>query len=196
MQLEQIKTVPLFSTLDDQSLKVLHDALFVTRLKKGEILFYEGDKSDFVHLLLEGSVRLYKSAQNGKELEVHRLDAFSLIAEAVTLSSHPFLATAEALTDTVVGKIKKEHFLQLLEHRAFSLLLITSLSHKVRVLSNRLEMETLQSAKEKVIHFLDTNPGALFIRKHNDIARSLNISAETFSRILAELRKEGVLSDG
>ena len=193
MQLDQIKNVPLFSSLDDQSLQVLHDALFVTHLQKGEILFYEGDKSDFMYLLLEGSVRLYKSAESGKELEVHRLDAFSLIAEAVTLSGHPFLATAEAVTDAVVGKIQKEHFLRLLEHRAFSLLLITSLSQKVRVLSNRLEMETLQSAKEKVIRFLDTNPGALLGRKHNDIARSLNLSPETFSRILAELKKEGRL---
>ncbi|WP_318529651.1 cyclic nucleotide-binding domain-containing protein [Campylobacter sp. RKI_CA19_01122] len=49
--------------------------------KKGNILFFQGEKANKIYILLNGKVRIYKVNTKGFELTLHTLTPVNFIAE-------------------------------------------------------------------------------------------------------------------
>ncbi|MCB4772748.1 MAG: helix-turn-helix domain-containing protein, partial [Sulfurovum sp.] len=75
----------------------------------------------------------------------------------------------------------------------FSLELIKSLTSKVMLLSSLVHKETILSSEAKVADLM-IKKNSIFNRlKNNEIASMLNLTPETFSRILTKFKKEGII---
>lgn len=188
-----IKDLPLFSGLNDQQLTGLQSELHIHQYDKDSIVFYEGDESEYLYILLEGSVRLYKTAPKGNQIHMHNFQAPEAIALFVAFENIPFPATCELLTDGHIGLLPLNKFHDCLNDIQFSSSLVKALSKRMKLLATLLHKETIYSTEAKIADILYTNPSIFERLKNNEIAYMLNMTPETLSRILTKFKKEEVI---
>ena len=189
----RIEDIQFFANLSQEYNKLLHDKLLIKNYAKDSILFYEGDSSRYLYVLLEGSVKLYKSTPKGNQIYIHTLHAPSLIGEYACFEQKPYPATCEFLSDGVIGLLPFEIVYKLLGSSEFALNIIRSLTGKVMILSTLVHNETVLSSEAKVADLIIRNQELFKRLKNSEIAAMLNLTPETLSRILAKFKKEKLI---
>ena len=190
----KIEDTPLFINLDKKFHKELYDKIYIRNFSKNSIVFYEGDSSDYLHILLDGQVRLYKTSPKDSMIQIHRLNAPATIGEYACLEQIAFPATCEFISDGgTIGLLHFKDVMRYLKNPEFSLALLKSMTNKVMMLSSLVHRETILSSEAKVSDLI-LNDIDIFNRvKNNEIASILNITPETLSRILGKLKKRGII---
>lgn len=191
----KLQDIPMFSTLGKEQLKELQDAIHVSRYEKGSILFYEGDQSSCMYILLKGEVKLYKTSPKGSQLQINRLNAPSLIAEYACFESDPFPESCEFLTNGKIGLLRFDKLSTYLKQEAFSVELIKSLTSRTMSLFSLIHKESILTSDAKVADFIIRQLSLLNRLKRNEVASILNLTPETFSRMLTKLKKEGIIAE-
>jgi len=190
----ELQEIPMFSALEERYIAELKNAVHVKHFSKDSIVFYEGDESNYLHILMEGDVKLYKTSPKGSQIQINRFSAPSLIAEFACFEKEVFPATCEFVCDGAIGLLHFDKLYEYLNQPDFSLELIKSLTGKVMTLSALVHKETILSSEAKVADLM-IKKVAIFNRlKNNEIASILNLTPETFSRILTKFKKEGIIS--
>ncbi len=189
-----IKTIEIFSHLSPKQLQQLEHISLMRHYESNEIIFYQGDASEYFHFLLQGEVSVYKS-NDTETLEVHRFRAPSMIAEVATLKSLPFPASAETLSSCTILKIAKVPFIDLLHNDAgLSISMMTSLMNKIGTLERAIEHLSAPDTMSKIVRLMMEQPQLFSTLKGTQIAKKLSISPETLSRNLSKLKKENLIS--
>lgn len=187
--MHRFSEIQLFSKLSEDNLARLRDQAILKNLTKESIVFYEGDESDHIFVLLEGTVKLYKTSPKGSQIQINRFDAPAVIGEYACFEQVPFPATCEFLTDGKMAKVPTSFIFNSLHEESFALEMIKSLTGKVMILSSLVHKETIFSSEAKVAKILIENVEIFQKLKHNEIASILNITPETLSRILKKFKK-------
>src|SRR3990172_3404539 len=66
--LETLAKMDYFAGLTGEEIKSAANYIaFEKTIEKGEMLIYEGDKSEYMYFLVTGSIKVYKKHPNGKE---------------------------------------------------------------------------------------------------------------------------------
>jgi len=190
----KLDEIPIFSALDDSYIQALQNEVHVKHYTKESIVFYEGDQSDYLHILMEGSVKLYKTSPKGTQIQINRFGAPALIAEFACFEKEPFPATCEFVTDGAIGLLHFDKLYEYLNQPQFSLELIKSLTGKVMLLSSLVHKETILSSEAKIADLMIKKRSVFGRLKNNEIASMLNLTPETFSRILTKFKKEGIIT--
>ncbi len=185
--------VQLFSKLSEKNLERLRDQAILKTYSKESIVFYEGDKSDNIFVLLEGTIKLYKTSPKGTQVQINRFEAPAVIGEYACFERVPFPATCEFITDGKIAKISTSFVFELLNEEDFALEMIKSLTTKVMILSSLVHKETIFSSEAKVAKILMENVEIFYKLKHNEIAAILNITPETLSRILKKFKTQKLI---
>lgn len=189
-----IQTIEIFSHLSPKQLQQLEHISLIRHYEPREIIFYQGDESEYFHFLLQGDVTVYK-ANDTETLEVHRFRAPSMIAEIATLKSLPFPASAEALTPCTILKISKNPFIDLLHNDAgLSISMMTSLMNKIAALEGMIQQLSAPDTMSKIVRLMMEKPEDFCTLKGTQIAKKLSITPETLSRNLTKLKKEKLIS--
>ena len=68
----------------------------------GDVLWRNGDPSDFVCLIVSGSIALYRVSGSGKETLIGNFGPNELVGENALLGNEPRSTTARAIEKTVV----------------------------------------------------------------------------------------------
>jgi CRP/FNR family transcriptional activator FtrB len=100
-ELAQLKALPLFSEMKEESLASLLDAALLQQFPTGVILIHEGDHADFLHVLVEGMVEIF-TEQNGGEWGISLINPVSTFILAAVVSDQPYLNSARTLADSRV----------------------------------------------------------------------------------------------
>lgn len=106
------------------------------RYREGDVLFREGDPSDFVGRILEGRIAVEKD-HGGESIRLGELDVGDVVGEMGVIERKPRSATVRALTEVAVDLIPADEFLERIAadpEAAHGLLF--RLSEKVRALSD------------------------------------------------------------
>jgi CRP/FNR family transcriptional regulator len=189
----QFNDVQLFSKLSGDNLLRLRDKSIVKNLTKESIVFYEGDASKYMYVLLAGTVKLYKTSPKGTQIQINRFEAPAVIGEYACFEQVPFPATCEFVTDGTMAKVPSSHVFSSLQEKSFALEMIKSLTSKVMILSSLVHKETIFSSEAKVAKILIENSEIFYKLKHNEIASILNITPETLSRILKKFKSNHLI---
>lgn len=178
----------LFSDLDGCRLK---------RLKKGEVLFQQGDSADYVFSVKQGELRAMRYSRDGSAICLHTAGEGESFASAA-LFTPSYHCNGEAALKTEVWCYPREGVLARLDsdpdcrNRVFS-----QLAGEVRYLRSLLELRGTVSATERVHQYLklqaDGKGLIRFQRPLVNYARELGMAHETFYRALADLEKDGVI---
>jgi len=188
-----IASIPMFSDLDKKFHKELYDSVYIKKFTKNSIVFYEGDESDYLYILLEGTIRLYKTSPKGSEVQIKRMEAPDTIGEYACFEKEPFPVTCEFISDGVMGLLHFDKVYKYLDNKEFSLGLIKSLTSKVMVLSALVHKETILSSEAKVADLMIDKVHIFNRLKNNEIAGILNLTPETFSRIMTKFKKKKII---
>jgi len=194
LKMYTIKNIPLFSHLDEDGLKKLRDISTVKKYNSKEILFFEGEKPKYLHVLLDGVVRLYRTNHKANQIFLHQFLPVSLIAELANFENIPYPATAEF---TSRGEVLKIDFQKLqddfFKNPELSLQIIKSLAGKLRIMSEVITNEVVLTSEAKIAKFLVENEELFATLKNIKVASLLNIAPETLSRTLTKFKKRGLI---
>jgi len=105
-----IRQIPIFADLSDTQRKLITDKSSTASYKKDEIIYKEGDAANAFFCIISGRVLLYVKDADGtqKILEyLHRGKYFGIIS---LLTSEPHSVTAKAINDSVILRIEKDDF--------------------------------------------------------------------------------------
>jgi len=185
--------IQLFSKVSDKYLAEIKQNAIVRSYSKDSIVFYEGDSSHYLYIVLEGTIKMYKTTPKGSQIQINRFTAPAMVGEYACFESQPFPASCEFLTDGKMAMIHFDYILKNLSDAQFSLELIKSLTSKVMVLSALIHKETIYSSEAKVAKMLIENVEIFSKLKYNEIAAILNLTPETLSRIFKKLKKEHII---
>lgn len=189
--MENIKQIPLFSKLTDKEIEELKEMSSMKSYAKNEILFFEGEEPKYLHILLQGTLKLYKTNYKGTQIFLHDFKPINLVAELANFENIPYPATAQFTND---GKIMKIDYKKL-EEKFFknpnvSANIIKSLASKLKIMSEVVTNEVVLSAEAKVAKFLCENEELFNELKNTQIAAFLNITPETISRVLSKFKND------
>ena len=96
---------PLFELLDPQTLHSLLNESVTLEFETGEVLFQEGATGAWVHLLLDGRVRILRRSESGRDVSLGMVQAGELFGEYVLLTPHLHTATCRTATHCRVLRI-------------------------------------------------------------------------------------------
>jgi len=198
---ETLAACSFISQVDGPSRKRLVRMAVRREYEKGEVIFRDGDPAPGVFIVASGLVRVYKLAPSGKEHVLHLASPGMTFAEVAVLGDFPCPAFAEALEATDCVLLPAAPFMQALrEDHRLSLQILSSMAMWVKSLVSLLEDIVLRDAAGRVAGYLlqsqtDQQGAIAFpgLKKH--IASHLNLTSETLSRTLRQLREERLISE-
>ncbi|MGN7413520.1 Crp/Fnr family transcriptional regulator [Paenibacillus sp. SAF-068] len=193
--------VSLFQHLDPSEAALLTSLLHTRKYNKGEVVVQEGERSDTLHVVHQGCVKLSKYNENGKEHIIRFLFPGDFFGQDSLLHQQPHAANAEVLEPSAICSISKHDFDQLLEHDpklAYHFLLaISNLLRETDEWNSSLSaMTTEQKIAKLLLFFHNRNHAKHEIRlpvSKKDMALLLGITPETLSRKLAIMQTQGLL---
>jgi CRP-like cAMP-binding protein len=110
---ELLPKVPLFSSLDEASLRRLINGVRLVPLAEGEELFHQGDPGDALYVIVEGAVVPIAEGEVRKKLAV--LDEGDFFGEIAIVTNQERNATIEALVDTTLLSLDRSLVASLLQ---------------------------------------------------------------------------------
>jgi CRP/FNR family transcriptional regulator len=188
-----LREVQLFSKLSDKHVAEIKENSVVRSYAKESIVFYEGDRGEYLYIIIEGTVKLYKTSPKGTQIQINRFEAPAVVGEYACFERMPFPATCEFLTDGKVAMVPYDLIYKNLGQEEFSLEIIKSLTSKIMVLSALIHKETIFSSEAKVAKMLLENSEIFSKLKYNEVASILNLTPETLSRIFKKMKKEKII---
>ena len=192
--IEKLKKTTIFEKLDDKQLDYLISISYIKTFKKNNIVFYKGDSSKYMYLLLDGCVNIYKHNIRGNEVILKSVDKVSLIAELANLEELPYPSNCITKVDSTLLVIDYNKFKDyFLSNPEFLFLFVKSLTQKLIKLEQILSRHIALNANAKVAKYIYENEKKFNEYSKVNIAKILNITPETLSRIIKKFKNEGVL---
>ena len=190
----KLKDVFLFQDLCDETLAKIQEFTTLVKLQKDNILFYEGEESEYLYILSSGIIKLYKTASNDKEIIMKYFHSNELIAEVANFEEIPYPATAQAFGPCEVLRIDFSKLKDIIyQNPKLSFMIQASLIKKIRNLEKLVSLHVVLDSKERIAKYLCDHTEDFFNTKNIMVAEILNISPETLSRMLRVFKDEGLI---
>lgn len=200
----ELRQAYLFSDADDTQLARLCQHLQSLSLRHGEALFHHGQPATRFFFLRRGQVKLFRVSPDGHEKIIEIIQPGQTFAEAVMFmgTEGRYPVSGEAISDCELYAFEQQAFLQVLrDSHEISFGMLAAMSRRLHMLVNQIDSLTLQNATYRLVMYLlelaprEAKPGADIdlATPKTALASRLAIQPETFSRLLAKLRDQGLI---
>ncbi len=109
---ELLKKSRIFAALDEEARLRLASKLIPRDLQKGEVLFYQGDPSDSIYLLVSGMLSAQLTTAAGENRIIGHVDPDETVGELGALSNDPRSLTITALKDSALLQLPAKDFVE------------------------------------------------------------------------------------
>ena len=200
-----IAKLPLFAEISPAQLALIAAEAREKPLAKGEMLFNKGDPARGFFVVVRGQLKLAFRSPQGDEKVVHVVGPRQSFGEAVMFMDRPYPVFAQALCDTLLLHVSRNAVFELLECDAsFARHMLAGLSMRLHALVQDVESLSLRSSAQRLIGYLLQQCGDVELTagsiecdlptSKQVIASRLNLTPETFSRILHDLTGAGLIT--
>lgn len=195
--------IPLFACLEERKLNEIVRAGRRRQMPKGSILFFQDDPEDGLYVLRSGSVAIYVSSSDGRELVLGEMRPGDYFGELALITGRPRSTTAVALLKSEVLIIPGNLVRELLDSQP------EMIRRLLDVTARRLYAST---RRESALAFLDAParlarillqlaqlsdaPGGYITISQLDLARRAGLTRQTVAKILGRWRRSGWLLTG
>ena len=128
-----LRQAPLFSGLDDDAASALEASMTPLSLKRGEVLFNEGDDGSQLYVVTDGKIKLGRTSPDGRENLLAILGPGQMFGELSFFDPGPRSATATSVTDVTVQSLSHEALMPVLSsHVEVAMALLNQLAGRLR----------------------------------------------------------------
>ena len=199
-----LKALPIFRALDDERLASISRVASLRSVPRHGVVLKAGDKTDNVYFVLNGSLKVLVSDDEGREVILSILGRGDLFGEMGVIDDHPRSATVVAAQSSDLVVIAKSDFkATLAENFDISLYLMRSLVQRLRSADRTIESLALLDVYGRVARLLldmaEIGPnGEKVVTKRpsrQDIAKMIGASREMVSRVMKDLQVQGLIEE-
>ena len=152
-----LRISPLFYGLSQEELSTVLSVSEVANFPAKSLVIKQDDPSDYFYVILQGSVRVFRSHSDGNPVEITKLRTGSFFGEMAVLDGSPRSVSIETLTDSCLLKISRENFLLEIEKvPRIALKLLRGMSVRVRKTDEKFikELQEKNVVLQNLIHEL------------------------------------------
>ncbi|WP_417910234.1 Crp/Fnr family transcriptional regulator [Candidatus Electronema sp. PJ] len=169
--------------------------------RRGEVIFLEGNTSSGFYMVVAGQVKVFKMALDGREQILYVLGPGEPFGIVPVFHGQHFPASAISLGDSTAFFFPKQEFIALITaHPDLALAIIAALARRLRRFADKIESLSLKEVPARLASHLlylariqaRMDQVTLDIPK-KQLANLLGTSAETLSRIFAEMSAAGLI---
>ena len=175
------------------------------RYKKKEMIFLPGQQGDKVYLLKSGVVKISKYSDDGKEIILGMVNPGEIFGEMAIIEKAPREHVAEAVMDSYVCIVDREHFMRYLQRNPEMSFRITKIiGLKFKRLGQKIEELVFRNVFQRLALLLlqlkeaygysKNDKTYLYVKlTHYDIASLIGSTRETTTACLNDFRREGLI---
>ncbi|MDH3973727.1 MAG: Crp/Fnr family transcriptional regulator [Deltaproteobacteria bacterium] len=198
-----LNTNRLLKDLPEEDINELVPLLKESKVDKRECVYNMGDASDTLYILKEGRIKISRFSEDGRELTIDILDPGDVFGELSLAGELERETSAEALEDSFICSIKRDHFESFLSKRpGLSLNITRMIGGRMRKIENRLENLIFQDVQKRLLFALSdlgekygtpVDEGTMISVRlsHQEIANLIGAARETVTAELNSLKKSG-----
>jgi CRP/FNR family transcriptional regulator len=197
-QVRQWLQQSLFGGLSEKNLDAVAGICIPRKIQRKQQLFYEGQEGHSLYILAEGTVQLFKTSPEGREIVVKTIGPGEPFGEVVLFETSRYPVSAVALSPGLVLLISRVQVSCLLESESFRRDFIAMLLRKQRYLVDRILNLTAHDVEARFFAFLREHYGEKntyhIEMSKGDLAAAIGTIPETFSRLTNRLKQEGIIT--
>jgi CRP/FNR family transcriptional regulator, cyclic AMP receptor protein len=174
---------------------------------KNEVIFREGDPTEYFHIVKEGTVKCVKSTPDGKECTLKMLmpgDLFCCDAAAIEGACHP--GTAQPMGNVSILRLSKKAYFEMLRRSPDAAIeVIKYLGNRLNEAQEKAKIMALDRADQRLASLLvdlatrsgmkDPQGTRLTIRlTRQDMANMVGTTTETTIRIMSRFKRDRLVS--
>lgn len=182
------------------ALKELAAGRKIRQLRKKQVLYYDGDTPQGIYLVLDGAIRTFKMAADGRELMMDMYLPKQYVGIQAVLSEELFTETAEAVEDTAVCLLPKDDVLNLIrKHPELGQRFIRVLTANIRDKEELLLELAYLSVRKRLAQTLVRLKSGHFAGRpefrisREELASMSGMAVETVSRTLTDFKDEQLI---
>ena len=199
--------IPLLNILVRSDRQRMLQELTESHYGKNDVIFREGDPTEYFHIVKEGTVKCVKSTPDGKECTIKMLmpgDLFCCDAAAFEGACHP--GTAQPMGDVSILRLSKKSYLDMLRRNPEAAIeVIKYLGTRLHEAQEKTKILALDRADQRLASLLidlatrngtkDPQGIRLNIRlTRQDMANMMGITTETAIRIMGRFKRDRLVS--
>ena len=169
--------------------------------EQDEVIYNEGQNSNYIYLIIKGVVKCFKFDEQGKELTMALYKEDDLFGYTSFTQNLPYQETATAIKKTTLVGISKDQLKFILDsNHTLTFELIQLLTDDLLVVKDQLLQMAYSSVNKKtastILKFaekLNRKPDDPIRISRNDLASVAGIATETFIRTMSSFKKEGLI---
>jgi CRP/FNR family transcriptional regulator, cyclic AMP receptor protein len=200
-----LATAPLFAGVDASTADLLASAMTTRTITRGHVVFSEGDTGDRLFIVLEGKIKISRSAPDGRENLLAVLGPGEMFGELSLFDPGPRTATATAITDCTLASLDHDDLRPVLfERPGVAVNLLRALAERLRRTNEAMADLVFSDVPGRVAKALldladkfgETEDDGMRVRHdltQEELAQFVGASRETVNKALSEFANRGWL---
>lgn len=172
------------------------------KFKKGDFIFHEGDYPRFYYQIMDGTVKMFNTNLDGKEFTQSEFKTGHSFGEPPLFIDENYPSTAVACQDSIILKLSKEKFLEILdEYPVYQKQMIILFARRIYSKATTAREIINNTPESRIIGFLND-----FKKKNNkedasieipytrqEIANYTGLRVETVIRTLTKMKTKKIV---
>lgn len=193
----------IFKKLTASQIDFLNSNKTCTQVKKGKILYEEGNRIAGIYCVNKGILKIYKTGIEGKEQIIKFAKAGDVIGYRSVMNGEPACTSVKILEDATLCHITAQEFYYLLkENSEFAIEMLQIACNELGEANNYITDIAQKSVKERlaeiIIQLKDEfgvdNEGMINLAlTREELANIIGTATESVIRLLSEFKNDGII---
>jgi CRP/FNR family cyclic AMP-dependent transcriptional regulator len=196
-----LRTVPLFSSLSDEQLRILQPCLQQRSYPRNSFILRAGEETDALYIIVSGRAKVLIPDEQGREVILAIMGPNEFFGEMGLLDNMPRSASVETTEACQVLRFSKSGFMACLKDNFdLAMIIIGNLVKRLRDADRKIESLALIDVYGRVARLLldqaEEVDGMWIVRSappKQEIARMIGASREMVSRVVKDLQRRGYI---
>jgi len=205
---KSLHNIPCFRGLDAAGLESMQTLAREKALRRGEILFQEGAVCDEIFVITQGSVKVYRLSDDGRQHTLWVLGAGDCFCLAPFFHRTRYPVTAQCTTEVRILRLERESWPPLLGgNPGLACGVAQCLCERLAALASHLEIVSTREVRRRLARILSDLARRRGVRRpegtlldsgltHDELAACVGTAREVISRTLGQFQQEGLVTLG